>query len=97
MTLQTKILQSIFPDLPRNAKLVDEQGNITSDWSLFFSQLSQALQINFKNEGIVVPPLSAANIALLIGLTSNNNIIYDSTNSQFKGNINGTWKTFTLV
>jgi hypothetical protein len=83
---QTRKQQAIFPDLPRETQVVDKNGEITAVWSLFFQQLVMALQTNFKPEGIVVPPQSATNITN-IGNTSGSigNIIYDSTNNQFKG------------
>jgi hypothetical protein len=97
MTTQTLKQQAVFPDLPRTTKLVDENGNMNLDWQLFFDNLTLALQVNFKPEGIVVPSQTAANIALLTAPVSVANIIYDSTNNQFKGNIAGTWKIFTLT
>jgi hypothetical protein len=50
--------QSIFPDVPRESPETDKDGNFTALWSLGFGALFQALQDNFKNEGIVVPGLS---------------------------------------
>ena len=55
--------QSIFPDLPREIPATDQDGNFSPLWSLGLSSLFQALQVNFKNEGILFPNLSAANIA----------------------------------
>lgn len=55
--------QSIFPDLPREIPAVDKNGNLSPLWSLGLSSLFQALQANFKNEGIVFPGLSATDIA----------------------------------
>jgi hypothetical protein len=52
------IPQSIFPDLPREAPAVDKDGNFSLFWSLGFSSLFQALQSNYKNEGILIPPLT---------------------------------------
>ncbi len=97
MTTQGFKQQAIFPDLPRDTALVDKNGDITHPWNLFLQQLVMALQTNFKPEGIVVPPQIASNIALLTGTASITNILYDSTNNEFKGNVNGTWKTFTLT
>lgn len=78
--------QAIFPDLPRDDKIADEDGNITSPWKLYFQQLTMALQTNYKPEGIVVPPKIASDIALLGNISESiGNIIYDSTNDQFKG------------
>ena len=97
MTTQTQKPIALFPDLPRQAQFLDKEGRITPVWALFLDQLILALQTNLKPEGFVIPQETAANIALLTGLTSVANIIYDSTNNEFKGNIAGTWKTFTLT
>jgi hypothetical protein len=93
---------SIIPDLPRSPNVIDREGSLTPDWKLFFEQLTQALQTNLKPEGTVFPQQTASNIALLTGSASLANIIYDSTNDEFKGNVltapnTYTWKTFTLV
>lgn len=65
MATQKRILQSIFPDLPRETPSVDKNGTFMPLWSLGFSSLFQALQENFKNEGIIFPRLSADNIATI--------------------------------
>jgi hypothetical protein len=62
---QAKQNQSIFPDFPREAPAVDKQGNFTDLWNLGLGTLFQALQDNFKNEGILFPSLSAADIATI--------------------------------
>ena len=97
MTTQEKKQLAIFPDLPRDEQVIDEKGNLTAPYRLFFQQLVMALQTNFKPEGYVIPPKPTSDIIQLIAAASNNNIIYDSTTNQFKGNVNGTWKVFTLV
>lgn len=63
MPASTTRLQSIFPDLPREVPVVNKDGDFSPLWSLGLSSLFQALQENFKNEGILFPRLSAANIA----------------------------------
>lgn len=55
--------QSIFPDLPRETPVINEEGDFAPLWSLGLAALFQALQTNFKNEGIIFPNLDAANIA----------------------------------
>ena len=94
MTSEPRQLQSIFPDVPRETPETDGQGNFTALWSLFFGALSQALQDNFSNEGILFPSLSATNIATIqaiyapyIGLPLPSTIpdisgktVFDSTN-----------------
>lgn len=63
MSTQQPILQAIFPDLPRETPVIGKDGDFSPLWSLGLSALFQALQENFKNEGILFPRLSAANIA----------------------------------
>jgi hypothetical protein len=83
---QTRHQIAIFPDLPRDNQVVDKDGILTPDWELYFTQLTQALQTNYKPEGLVIPPLSASNITNLGGISESiGNIIYDSTNNLFKG------------
>jgi hypothetical protein len=86
MTSPRNKQQAIFPDLPRSEQIVDKLGNITADWRLYFQQLTMALQTNFKPEGLVIPPKIASDIAELGDITAAiGNIIYDTTNNQFKG------------
>lgn len=93
---------SIIPDLPRTPIALNKDGTFVPEWKLFFDQLIQALQTNFKAEGTVLPQQSASNIALLTGSASKANILYDSTNDVFKGNVQTapnvfTWKTFVMI
>lgn len=67
-TPETQILNTIFPDVPRENPATDKDGNFTALWELYFGALTQALQENFKNEGIVFPPLSAANMQTIQNL-----------------------------
>ncbi len=68
MANETNNLASIFPDMPRESPVIDKQGNFNPLWDLGLSSLFQALQVNFKNEGIVFPPLSAANMTTIQNL-----------------------------
>jgi hypothetical protein len=61
-------LQSIFPDYPRDRPAIDKDGNLTSQWDLGLSALFQALQKNYKNEGLLIPTLDASNIAIIQSL-----------------------------
>lgn len=87
MATQKILSKSIFPDCPRDPQILDmKTGSINPVWQLFFQQLSQALQTNYKNEGVVLPPLSNDQI---LGLgdaeQAVGNIFYDKTNKLFKG------------
>jgi len=65
MTTQTKIPQSLFPDIPRGQKAVDDEGNFTQPWMLGLSSLYQGLQKNFSNEGLRLPLLTATELATI--------------------------------
>lgn len=65
MTTQTKLPQSLFPDYPQKVPATDKNGNFTPTWDLFFNLLTQVLQANFTNEGIIFPPLTATQIATI--------------------------------
>ena len=98
MAGERPILQAIFPDLPREIPVIGENGDFAPLWSLGFSSLFQALQDNYKNEGIIFPRLSAVSIANiqaiytpLIGAPLPNNIpdisgqtVFDTTNRVSK-------------
>ena len=47
---------------------MDENGNFNSLWSLGLSSLFQALQTNYKNEGILIPRLTDAQAADIAAL-----------------------------
>ncbi len=90
--------QSIIPDLPRGTNVVDKDGRLTAEWALFLDKLISALQNTINQEGLAIPPQTAANIALLTGAASLGSILYDSTDNSFRGNLGaGVWKTFTLT
>lgn len=97
MLTQSLLPQAIFPDLPRNQPFLNQDGTVNYYWILWFENLVMALQTNLKPEGFVIPQQTTTNIALLTAVQSIANIIYDSTTDEFKGNIAGTWKTFTLT
>jgi len=60
MAIPQEPVTSIFPDLPRASPVIDKEGNFDMLWSLGFSSLFQALQTNYKNEGILIPKLTTA-------------------------------------
>lgn len=58
----------IFPDLPRESPVVTKDGDFTHLWTLGFNQLFQQLQSNFKNEGILFPPLTSTQAAQITSI-----------------------------
>jgi hypothetical protein len=59
---------TLFPSVPRDRPATDENGDFTALWELFFGEMAQALQTNFKNEGIVFPSLVATDLATIQSL-----------------------------
>lgn len=90
MALQEPFPQAIIPALPRNGQMVDlKTGVMNAEWYNFFQALTLALQTSLNNEGIVIPHLTADNIALLgDNSQSIGTMMYDTTNDEFKGIIN---------
>jgi hypothetical protein len=81
-----------------NSKVVDENGYFTPEWSNLMNTLISQVQLNLGNEGYVVPQQPATNIAELTDASkSTGAIVYNSTDNTMMGNIDGTWKTFTLT
>ena len=95
LTTQSKLPQSIFPDLPRGEKIVDASGMLTQIWHLSLASLYQALQKNFSNEGFQIPQLNASQITYIESLYTpfvgqllpqylpniSGKMVYDYTNS----------------
>lgn len=63
MAIEPSIFKAIFPDFPRETPVLNEEGNFMPLWDLGLGSLFQALQENFKSEGILFPSLSGTNIA----------------------------------
>ena len=79
-------------------KVVDEDGNLTSEWSNLFNQLISQLQLNLGNEGYVLPELTTAQIAELTDIDkSKGAMVYDTDLNEFKVNISGVWKVVTVT
>lgn len=93
----SNIQSAVFPNLPRDPKVIDENGEFTALWALYFQQMNQALQRNFTPTGFVMPQQSTAYFANPVTAAYNGYILYDSGSNLFKGNENGIWKTFTLT
>ena len=87
-----------IPNFLNTPPINPETGDWTPEWSNLMQQLFTQLQSNLGPEGFVISQQSTANIAALTDASkSTAAIIYDSTVPAFKGNVGGTWKTFTLT
>ncbi len=78
-------------------QFTNKDGTLTTDAFIFLSQLIQALQQTISTEGLKVPLQTTANIMTLNTTLSTSNILYDTETNEFKGNVNGTYKVFTLT
>lgn len=65
MTILDPQPSTLFPDLPRAAKIADKDGNINPDWSAGLAAIFQSLQKSFSNEGFKIPPLTDTQIAAI--------------------------------
>lgn len=65
LTTQAKKKVALFPDFPRHSPAVKKDGTLSDTWHLQLSSLFQALQKNYKNEGLQIPQLDSANIATI--------------------------------
>lgn len=94
-----------------NSRVVDENGNFTSEWGNVMMQLLTELQLNAGTEGLKASPLASTQIADLITIAntppliensavSNSSMVFDTTlnnNQSLKIIINGTLYTVQLV
>lgn len=86
-----------IPNLPIGP-VTNENGEMTSDWINFMSQLITELQLNLNNEGYRLPPQTTANINDLVDADkSTGAMVYDSDTNEFKVNIAGVWRVVTVT
>lgn len=69
----------------------------TSYAQQLFAQLFKEMQDNLSDEGFKPPKQPTATIVQLNTALSTGAILYDSKTDEFKGNVAGTFKTFTLT
>ncbi len=78
--------------------LVDKNGNITPEWRVLITQLLQELQINFGDNGLVVPQQTTTNITTLEPDSKNGTLLYDSDTDELKVRLNdGTFHTIQTL
>ncbi len=82
---------------PAMEKRPDGKYYFTSEMFNTLTQLITFLQQNFSQEGLKAPMQTSANITTLSTSLSTSAILYDSDNDEFKGCVNGVFKTFTLT
>ena len=57
---------SNIPNLVLSPKIVDKNGNMSTDWLNYHRQLNTELQNNNSQEGIVIPEQETTNITILL-------------------------------
>lgn len=90
---------SNIPNLVLNPKIVDKNGNISTDWLNYHRQLNTELQTNNSQEGIVIPEQETTNITTIASGSNSqtSRFIVDSTTGDLKFVRNGVIKTVTLT
>ncbi len=78
-------------------KRPDGKYYFTAEMFNTLSQLIIFLQQNFSQEGLKAPLQTTANVTALNTALSTSAILYDSQTDEFKGCVNGIFKTFTLT
>ena len=71
MSIFLTLEQSLFPDLPRTNEITDKDGKLNEEWRVGFAQIYQALQVNFSNEGIALPPVTPTQQAVVVAFHTN--------------------------
>lgn len=84
-----------IPILPHE-KPIDDNGQWTAAWNLWFQQLISVLQQQLSNEGFQLPLKPTNMITQLNKPMNTGKLIYDSETQEFKGNVHGTFKVFNL-
>lgn len=86
-----------IPNMP-NENVSDADGNISSEWVNFFSQLITELQLNLNNEGYKLPIQETNTINQLVDPSKSlGAMIYDSDTDEFKVNIAGVWRVVSVI
>ena len=84
-----------IPILPHE-KPIDDNGQWTASWLLWFQQLTRLLQTHLSDQGFQLPLKPTEIITHLSKESNAGTLIYDSSTQQFKGNVKGTFKVFTM-
>lgn len=83
----------VFQDL----KYVDEDGFLTESMQIYNDQLNQALQGGLSDNGWTIPPITAANLAIVAPLMPDGTIWYESDAKEWVGKKNGSLVKFTTT
>ena len=74
-----------------DAQITDKNGFLTDVWRQLFTQLLTELQLNFSNEGFIIPKQTSSNITVLNGMKYIGALVYNEDTNKLMININGTF------
>lgn len=89
-----------YIDSPFVEQKEDGKFYLTEPWNQVILQLIQVLQVNLSNEGFHLPAQPTTNINKIAANANNNSIpilIWDSTTSQLKINVAGTFRVIAYT
>lgn len=75
-----------IPSVP-NERMVDQNGEITVNWRIFFTQFIGELQRNASNEGVLAPFQAQADIPILNDESRLGGLIYDTDAQATRTNL----------
>jgi len=78
-----------------NAQFTDKNGNLTPEMQMFMDQLNQTMQDNLSNNGLVIPSITSANLALIEPEMPDGTAWLETTNNVLVIKINGALRKVT--
>lgn len=79
-----------------NIKMVKEDGYPTDEMKAWVSELQTNMNKSLSDEGLEIPQQSTTNINYINAQTQQNMMWYDHQTQEYKANVNGVVKTFTM-
>lgn len=80
-----------------DAQVINKNGYLTDVWRQIFIQLFTELQINFSEEGIIIPKQTNSNIISLSGTDGTGKLLYNKDLDKLMVNIAGIFKEVQTV
>ncbi len=84
----------IIPSVPITP-IVDNNGNVTNEWRIYFEQLSNQLQTFFPNSGYIFPFKSNSELVDLDDPSLIGRIAYGEEQKNMQANTTGNYKPLT--
>jgi hypothetical protein len=78
-------------------RYVQENGYLTEEMQIYNDELNQALLGGLSDNGWTLPPISAANLAIVAPMMADGTIWYESDAKEWVGKKNGVLVKFTTT